>query len=74
MAWQGNRRRERTFLIAGDPKLVFGSLFLRELEPFATRCAVIVPVESRMRAQDLETTANNKGQEKKIEKVCCAQP
>jgi hypothetical protein len=36
--------------------------------------AVIVPIESRMRAQDLDTTANDKGQEEKIEKVRRAQP
>jgi len=74
VAWQGNHGRERAFFIAGDPKLVFGPPLLRELEPLAPWGAVIVPVKSRMRAQDLDTTTNDKRQEKKIEKVCSAQP
>jgi hypothetical protein len=35
---------------------------------------MIVPVESRMCAQDLETTADKKRQQKKIEEVCRPQP
>jgi hypothetical protein len=47
---------------------------LRELEPFTARRTVIIPVKSRMCAQYLETTPNEKRQEKEIEEVRRPQP
>ena len=60
VARQGDPRRERTFLVAGRPESVGGSPLLSEFEPFAAGRAVIIPVESGMRAQDLKTAANEK--------------
>ena len=51
-----------------------GLRFLRELEPFAAGRAVIVPVKSRMSAQDLKAAANEKREEKKVEEVRRPQP
>src|SRR5579862_2782529 len=57
-----------------SPERAVWPLLLRELEPFAARRAVIVPVKSRMRAQDLETAPNEKRQEKKVEEMRRLQP
>ena len=74
MAWQGNRGRKGGFLIARRPELVLRSPLLCELEPSATRRAVVVPVESRMCAQDLKAAADEKRQEKEVEEMRGPQP
>src|ERR1035441_4157751 len=69
MAGQGNPGWERGFLVARRPEPVVGPLLLRELEPFASGRAVIVPVKSRMCAQYLQTAPDQKREKKK----CCRQ-
>ena len=71
---EGDQGRERAFLVTGRPEPVRGPALFRELEPFAAGRAVIVPVKSRMRAQDLDTAANEKRQEEKVEEVRRPQP
>jgi hypothetical protein len=50
-----------------------GSSGLGIFEPFASRCAVVVPAKSGMCAQDIKTAPNEKWKEKKIEEVGCSQ-
>jgi hypothetical protein len=74
VAGQGNPRWERGFLVASRPEPVVRPLLLRELEPFASRRAVIVPVKSRMCAQYLQTAPDQKREKKKVEEMRRPQP
>src|ERR1035438_2329863 len=69
VAGQGNPRWERGFLVASRPGPVVRPLLLRELEPFASRRAVIVPVKSRMCAQYLQTAPDQKRAKKRVEEM-----
>src|ERR1035438_3744406 len=74
VAGQGNPRWERGFLVASRPGPVVRPLLLRELEPFASRRAVIVPVKSRMCAQYLQTAPDQKRARKRVEEMRRPQP
>ena len=74
VARQGDYGRKRAFFVTRAPQFIFWPLLLGELKPLTPRRAVVVPVESRMRAQDLDTTANQNGQEEKIEEMRRAEP
>ena len=74
VAGQGNPRWERGFLVASRPEPVVRPLLLRELEPCASRRAVIVPVKSRMCAQYLQPAPDQKREKKKVEEMRRPQP
>jgi len=59
-AREGNPGGERDFIVIRRVELIVRLLFLREGESLAPWRTVIIPLELRMRAQDLDAAPNQK--------------
>src|SRR5579859_6141373 len=74
MTRKSDPRRPRGFFVARCPELRIGLVSFREREPLTPGRTVVVPVELRMRTQDLETAPHQEREKQQIEEMGRAQP
>ena len=69
-----NERRDVTGVIFRRPDAVARNLERRKPDPFASRRAVIIEIQTRMIHQDGQTAANQHHHKKEIEEVAVTDP
>src|SRR6476620_3894740 len=60
--------------IHGGPEPIFRHLLAPELQPFTSRCRIVVPIEFRMIRKNLNSAAHQEKNAKEIQEVIDSQP